>query len=116
MCGVVLRNILEHGLKVQVFDRCIDVFGNASLALFLAMALMSLQLWLLADLAGPLVIILIVQTLFLALYLYFVTFRVMGKNLRCCGTLCRPMWCQLRCDTYSNCQYSSGNQYLWTIP
>ncbi|MEG1214803.1 MAG: sodium/glutamate symporter, partial [Leclercia sp.] len=48
--------------------------------LFLAMALMSLQLWLLADLAGPLVIILIVQTLFLALYLYFVTFRVMGKN------------------------------------
>ena len=80
MCGVVLRNILEHGLKVQVFDRCIDVFGNASLALFLAMALMSLQLWLLADLAGPLVIILIVQTIFLALYLYFVTFRVMGKN------------------------------------
>ena len=80
MCGVVLRNILEHGLRVQVFDRCIDVFGNASLALFLAMALMSLQLWLLADLAGPLVIILIVQTLFLALYLYFVTFRVMGKN------------------------------------
>ena len=80
MCGVVLRNILEHGLKVQVFDRCIDVFGNASLALFLAMALMSLQLWLLADLAGPLVIILIIQTLFLALYLYFVTFRVMGKN------------------------------------
>ena len=51
MCGVVLRNILEHGLKVQVFDRCIDVFGNASLVLFLAMALMSLQLWLLADLA-----------------------------------------------------------------
>lgn len=80
MCGVIVRNILEHGLKVQVFERCIDVFGNASLALFLAMALMSLQLWLLADLAGPLVVILIVQTIFLMLYLYFVTFRVMGKN------------------------------------
>lgn len=80
MCGVILRNILEHGLKVEVFDRCIDVFGNASLALFLGMALMSLQLWLLADLAGPLIIILIAQTIFLALYLYFVTFRVMGKN------------------------------------
>ena len=48
--------------------------------LFLSMALMSLQLWLLADLAGPLVIILLIQTLVLALYLYFVTFRVMGKN------------------------------------
>jgi len=80
MCGVVLRNVLEHGLKIEMFDRCIDVFGNASLALFLSMALMSLQLWLLADLAGPLVIILIVQTLLLALYLYFVTFRVMGKS------------------------------------
>lgn len=80
MCGVVLRNVLEHGLKVEMFDRCIDVFGNASLALFLSMALMSLQLWLLADLAGPLVMILIAQTIVLALYLYFVTFRVMGKN------------------------------------
>ena len=80
MCGVILRNVLEHGLKVDIFDRCIDVFGNASLALFLAMALMSLQLWLLADLAGPLVIILIAQTVVLALYMYFVTFRVMGKN------------------------------------
>ena len=80
MCGVILRNVLEHGLKIEMFDRCIDVFGNASLALFLAMALMSLQLWLLADLAGPLVIILIVQALVLALYMYFVTFRIMGKN------------------------------------
>ena len=79
-CGVVLRNVLEHGLKVEMFDRCIDVFGNASLALFLSMALMSLQLWLLADLAGPLLLILMVQTIVLALYLYFVTFRVMGKS------------------------------------
>ena len=79
-CGVVLRNSLELIFKVELFDRCIDVFGNASLALFLSMALMSLQLWLLADLAGPLVIILLVQTLVLALYLYFVTFRIMGKS------------------------------------
>ena len=79
-CGAVLRNFCEHLLKVEMFDRCIDVFGNASLALFLSMALMSLQLWLLADLAGPLVIILIAQTLTLMLYLYFVTFRVMGKD------------------------------------
>lgn len=79
-CGVVVRNVLEHIFKIEMFDRCIDVFGNASLSFFLAMALMSLQLWLLADLAGPLVIILIAQAIFLALYLYFVTFRVMGKN------------------------------------
>ena len=80
LCGVILRNTLEYIFKIELFDRCIDVFGNASLSLFLSMALMSLQLWLLADLAGALLIILLVQTVVLALYMYFVTFRVMGKN------------------------------------
>lgn len=79
-CGVLIRNTLEHVFKVELFDRCIDVFGNASLALFLAMALMGLQLWMLADLAGPLVIILVVQALVLVLYMIFVTFKMMGKN------------------------------------
>ncbi|HFX6175811.1 TPA: sodium/glutamate symporter [Acinetobacter baumannii] len=78
--GVILRNILESMLKVDIFDRAIDVFGNASLSLYLAMALLSLKLWQLADLAGPLVVILGAQTLTMALYAAFVTFRVMGKN------------------------------------
>lgn len=78
--GVLLRNFIEAGLKKKVFDRAIDVFGNTSLSLYLAMALLSLKLWLLADLAGPLVIILLAQTVVLALYTAFVTFRVMGKD------------------------------------
>ncbi|TCB77947.1 sodium/glutamate symporter [Acinetobacter sp. ANC 4173] len=78
--GVILRNILESVFKVNIFDRAIDVFGNASLSLYLAMALLSLKLWQLADLAGPLVVILGAQTITMALYAAFVTFRVMGKN------------------------------------
>lgn len=78
--GVVLRNILESVFKVNIFDRAIDVFGNASLSLYLAMALLSLKLWQLADLAGPLVVILTAQTLTMGLYAAFVTFRFMGKN------------------------------------
>ncbi|UOG16767.1 sodium/glutamate symporter [Acinetobacter sp. PK01] len=78
--GVILRNILEGVFKVNIFDRAIDVFGNASLSLYLAMALLSLKLWQLADLAGPLVVILGAQTITMALYAAFVTFRVMGKN------------------------------------
>ncbi len=78
--GVILRNVLEGIFKIQIFDRAIDVFGNASLSLYLAMALLSLKLWQLADLAGPLVVILGAQTLTMALYAAFVTFRVMGKN------------------------------------
>ncbi|MDM1756226.1 MULTISPECIES: sodium/glutamate symporter [Acinetobacter] len=78
--GVILRNILESVLRINMFDRAIDVFGNAALSLYLAMALLSLKLWQLADLAGPLVVILTAQTLTMALYAGFVTFRVMGKN------------------------------------
>lgn len=78
--GVILRNFLEGVLKVQIFDRAIDVFGNASLSLYLAMALLSLKLWQLADLAGPLVIILTAQTLLMALFAAFVTFKIMGSN------------------------------------
>lgn len=44
------------------------------------MALMSLRLWELASLALPMLAIPAVQTLVMALYAIFVTYRVMGKN------------------------------------
>lgn len=78
--GVVIRNVLTTFFNFDMFDRAIDVFGNASLSLFLAMALLSLKLWELTDLAGPVMIILAVQTVVMILYAYFVTFRVMGKD------------------------------------
>lgn len=78
--GVIIRNVLTMFFNFEMFDRAIDVLGNASLSLFLAMALLSLKLWELTDLAGPVLIILIVQTLVMILYVYFVTFKVMGKN------------------------------------
>ena len=60
--GVVIRNVLTAAFKVNMFDRAIDVFGNASLSLFLSMALLNLKLWELTGLAGPVTIILAVQT------------------------------------------------------
>ena len=78
--GVVVRNVLCSLFKVNVFDRCVDVFGNVSLSLFLAMALLSLELWVIKDLAIPLVIILGVQAVLMVLFAIFVVFRVMGKD------------------------------------
>ncbi len=78
--GVVVRNVLSRVFKVRIFDRCVDVFGNVSLSLFLAMALLSLELWMIKDLAIPLVIILSVQAVLLVLFAVFVVFRVMGKD------------------------------------
>ena len=78
--GVLIRNALDYVFKFEVFDRAIDVFGNAGLSIYLAIALLSLKLWELAGLAGPLVIILAAQAIVMAAYAGFVTFRVMGRN------------------------------------
>lgn len=78
--GVLLRNGLAMFGLYQVFEREVSVLGNVSLSLFLAIALMSLKLWDLAALALPFFIILAVQTLVMALFAIFVTFRLMGSN------------------------------------
>ncbi|RKE38066.1 ESS family glutamate:Na+ symporter [Paraburkholderia sp. BL23I1N1] len=77
--GVVLSNALGLAGK-PVLDHAVALLGNVSLALFLAMALMTLKLWDLASLALPVISILVAQTVLMALYAIFVTFRVMGRN------------------------------------
>ena len=77
--AAIFRNITDLMKKPLPFKE-IEIVGNISLALFLSMALMSLKLWELADLAGPLVAILLIQTVIMAAYAYFVTFNVMGRD------------------------------------
>ena len=78
--GVILRNVLTNVFRFNMFDRAIDVFGNASLSLFLAMALLDLKLWQLTSLALPVTIILLVQVVVMALYATFVTYTLMGRD------------------------------------
>ena len=56
------------------------LIADVSLGTFLAMSLMSMQLWELASLAGPLVLILGAQVSVAAVFIIFVVFRVMGKS------------------------------------
>lgn len=77
--GAVLRNIVEAtGQKYPDFE--INTIGEVSLSLFLAMAMMGLELWVLADLAIPIIVILIVQVIFMFLFSYFILFNILGKN------------------------------------
>ncbi|MDR8525968.1 MULTISPECIES: sodium/glutamate symporter [Shewanella] len=78
--GVVITNLTEMTRGYKMNNECVDILGTVALSLFLAMALMSLKLWEIFDLAIPLLIILMVQTVVLACFAYFVTFRVMGAN------------------------------------
>ena len=78
--GVILRNILTHLMKKQVNNTTIDVVGNIGLSLFLACALMSLKLWLIVDLALPILLILLIQVIMMLLFAANITYRWMGKN------------------------------------
>lgn len=79
LVAAVIRNILD-AKKKELPKEELDVIGNISLSIFLAMALMTLKLWELAPLAGPLLAILLIQTVVMAAYAYFVTFNIMGRD------------------------------------
>ena len=78
--GVLIRNASVYAPRLALHQRTVDTIGSLSLGLFLAMALMSLQLWELVGLAGPLAVMLAAQTLGMALFATLVTFRVMGGH------------------------------------
>jgi ESS family glutamate:Na+ symporter len=80
MTGIVITNVCEATQVYSINKQCVDLLGTLGLSLFLAMSLMSLRLWELTNLAGPMLLILAVQTTSLALFAYFVTFRVMGGD------------------------------------
>ena len=80
LVGVVLRNVLSITGLYRIDDRALDLLGGLSLSLFLAMIIMTLKLWELVDLAGPILAILLVQTVAILGYVVLVTFRVMGRN------------------------------------
>lgn len=80
ICASIIRNIADSTKKFKVNIEEIDALGNISLNMFLAMALVSLKLWQLVNLAIPLLIILTGQVIVMYLYARFVTFNVMGRN------------------------------------
>ena len=80
LIGIVIANVCEYTGIYKLNQEAIDTLGTISLSLFLAMALMSLRLWELVNLAGPMLAILLSQMVIMGLFAYFVTFRVMGKN------------------------------------
>lgn len=78
--GVFITNVLQVTKAHKLDTETVDILGTVSLSLFLAMALMSLKLWNIFDLAIPFLVILAVQSAVLGIFAYFVTFKVMGAN------------------------------------
>jgi len=80
IAGAIIRNISDSTKVFEVPMVEIDLVGSIALSLFLAMALMGLKLWQLADLALPLFILLLSQVVLMYLYVNIVTFRILGKD------------------------------------
>ena len=79
LAAAVIRNICDFR-KVDLEEKEIETIGGISLSFFLSMALMGLKLWELFDLAIPMLVMIIGQTILISLFSYFVVFRIMGKN------------------------------------
>ncbi|MGO1119268.1 sodium/glutamate symporter [Rhodovibrionaceae bacterium A322] len=58
----------------------LGLISELTLGVFLSMSLMSLQLWSLAELGGPILITLLVQAVVAAAFILFVVFNIMGRN------------------------------------
>lgn len=78
--AAIMRNISDNSEMFTAPTREISVLEDVSLNLFLAMALMSLKLWELIDLAIPMLILLVAQIVLIYLYLNFITFKAMGSD------------------------------------
>lgn len=80
IAAALFRNIGEYTGKFTIHMGEINDLGGISLSLFLGIAMITLKLWQLADLALPLFILLAVQVLLIALFTYFIEFNIMGRD------------------------------------
>jgi ESS family glutamate:Na+ symporter len=80
IAAACMRNIGEYSGKFTIYMGEINDIGGISLSLFLGIAMITLKLWQLADLALPLITLLAGQTILMFLYTYIVVFNVMGRD------------------------------------
>jgi ESS family glutamate:Na+ symporter len=78
--AAVVRNLADASGALKISPRVVDDMGTIALSLFLAMALMSLKLWELLDLALPMLVILLAQVTMMGIFATWVTFRLMGRD------------------------------------
>ncbi|MEP4078450.1 sodium/glutamate symporter [Haloferula sp.] len=81
--AIILTNTIPRVFpkwKWPAGSRSLALISDISLGMFLSMSLMSLQLWTLAELAGPILGILCAQFLLAFSFALFVVFRLMGRD------------------------------------
>lgn len=80
IAAAFMRNIGEYSGQFTIYMGEINDIGGISLSLFLGIAMITLKLWQLADLALPLITLLAGQTILMFLFTDFVIFNIMGRD------------------------------------
>ena len=80
--AIILTNTIPRILKTPwpAGTRSLALVSDVSLGVFLAMSLMSLQLWTIVEVAGPILTILATQTILAVIFALFIIFRFMGRD------------------------------------
>ena len=78
--AAILRNISDHTTKFDLHYEEVHILEDVSLNLFLGMAMISLKLWELSSVAGQLAVLLLAQAVLAWIFIYFITFKLMGSN------------------------------------
>ena len=78
--AALMRNVDEYTGKLHIHMGEINDIGGICLSLFLGIAMITLKLWQLAELALPLIVLLVAQIIIMILFSYFVVFNVMGRD------------------------------------
>ena len=79
LVGAIIRNIMDVQNKEIPMEE-ISTLGGASLSVFLGLTMIDMKLWQLAELAVPMVVMLLAQTVLMFFYANFVVFNVLGKS------------------------------------
>lgn len=76
----IMRNLADETKLFSIDLEVVSVIGNFTLTMFLSMILMNFKLWELKELALPLIIMLIGQTILMGVFAYFITFTLTGRD------------------------------------
>ncbi len=83
LVGIAMSNTVPYVFPSLIWPartKSLAVISDYCLSVFLAMSLMSLQLWTLAELGAPILAVLVLQVVMTVAFILFVFFRLMGSS------------------------------------
>src|SRR3712207_1786515 len=79
--GILIRLFYDRQKgNHDILYEAIDTVGEFSLGLFVSMSIITMKLWQLSDLGGPLFVLLISQVIYIIVFCYLLTFNLLGRD------------------------------------